>query len=65
MQTATHGAALARFGHALSDPTRTDEPHRFRVDVAEVVLTRVGTPADHLVLQWWRPGEGLRTQRRA
>jgi len=49
----------------LSDPTRTDEPHRFRVDVAEVVLTRVGTPADHLVLQWWRPGEGLRTQRRA
>ena len=48
----------------LSDPARTDEPHRFRVDVHEVVLTRVGTPADHLLLQWWRPGTGLQEQRR-
>ena len=49
----------------LSDPVRLDEPHRFRIDVREVVLTRVGTPADHLLLQWWRPEQGLQEQRRA
>jgi hypothetical protein len=34
--------------------------HLFRVDVTEVVLTRVGDPADHLVIELWREGEGLR-----
>ena len=32
----------------------------FRVDIAEVVLTRVGDPPDHLVIELWREGEGLR-----
>ncbi len=32
----------------------------FRVDIAEAVHTRVGDPADHLVIQFWREGEGLR-----
>lgn len=43
----------------VSDPARTDAEHRFRVDVEEVVLTRVGTPADHLVIESWHPGRGL------
>lgn len=30
----------------------------FRVDVTEVVLTYVGTPADHLVIETWHPGRG-------
>ena len=34
--------------------------HLFRVDLAEVVHTRVGTPADHLVIEVWREGAGLR-----
>lgn len=34
--------------------------HLFRVDVTEVVLTRVGDPPDHLVIELWREGEGLR-----
>src|SRR5215217_5614644 len=34
--------------------------HLFRVDVTEVVHTRVGTPADHLVIEVWREGAGLR-----
>jgi hypothetical protein len=34
--------------------------HLFRVDVTEVVLVRVGDPADHLVIELWREGEGLR-----
>jgi hypothetical protein len=32
---------------------------RFRVDVIDVVLTRVGTPANHLVLERWSPDGGL------
>jgi hypothetical protein len=32
---------------------------RFRVDVTDVVLTRVGTPANHLVIERWTPAGGL------
>jgi hypothetical protein len=49
----------------VSDSARVDQPHRFRVDITEVVLTRVGTPADHLVIESWHPGRGLETHRRA
>jgi hypothetical protein len=44
---------------ATSGPT-PDESHVFRVDIDEVVTTRVGAPADHLVIQLWRDGEGLK-----
>lgn len=33
--------------------------HRFLVDLDEVVITRVGTPADHLVIETWHPGRGV------
>ena len=48
----------------LTDPKRLDEGHRFRVDVTEVVLTRVGEPGDHLVIESWHPGRGLERRRR-
>ncbi|WP_028926745.1 pyridoxamine 5'-phosphate oxidase family protein [Pseudonocardia acaciae] len=32
----------------------------FRVDIEEVVRIRVGEPADHLVIEVWRPDSGLR-----
>jgi hypothetical protein len=32
---------------------------RFRVDVVDVVLTRVGTPANHLVIERWSADGGL------
>lgn len=35
----------------------------FRADIAEVALTKVGTPADHLVIESWHPGRGY--ERRA
>ena len=34
------------------------EGSAFRVDITEVVLTYVGTPADHLVIETWHPGRG-------
>jgi hypothetical protein len=30
----------------------------FTLDITEVVLTYVGTPADHLVIESWHPGRG-------
>jgi hypothetical protein len=36
----------------------------FRVDITEVVLTYVGTPADHLVIETWHPAGGWNRQTR-
>jgi len=33
--------------------------HRFRAEVTEVVLVRVGDPPDHLVVESWHEGRGL------
>jgi hypothetical protein len=52
-------AKLAGRAVEVSDPARTDEPHRFRVDVTEVVLTRVAEAGDHLVIETWHPDRGL------
>ena len=41
-----------------------DESHLFRVDLTEVVHTRVGDPPDHLVIELWRPGAGVRRMQR-
>jgi hypothetical protein len=35
------------------------EHNRFRIDISEVVLIRVGWPADHLVIESWHEGRGL------
>jgi hypothetical protein len=35
----------------------------FMIDLTEVVLTRPGEPAEHLVVQLWRPGRPLKTMR--
>ncbi len=38
---------------------------KFRIDISEVVLIRVGRPADHLVIESWHPDRGLvRRERR-
>jgi hypothetical protein len=50
-------------GHAIGVPE--EKFNRFRIDINEVVLIRVGRPADHLVVESWHPGRGLvRRQRR-
>ncbi|MFA7296471.1 MAG: pyridoxamine 5'-phosphate oxidase family protein [Dehalococcoidia bacterium] len=38
--------------------------HLFRIDIDEVVLTRIGTPADHLLIESWHPGRGIERVRR-
>jgi pyridoxamine 5'-phosphate oxidase-like protein len=46
----------------LSDASRDDTPHSFRVDIGEVVLTRV--EGDHLLIRTWHPDRGLEEIRR-
>jgi hypothetical protein len=52
-------------GRAVPAGEQTEPPGElYRVDVTEVVLTRVGAPADHLVIESWHPGVGHRSRRR-
>jgi hypothetical protein len=42
-----------------------DGSHLLRIEIQEVVTTRVGEPADHLVIQLWREGRGLKRMTRS
>ena len=53
-------AVLERMGAG----DQAGDAHLFRVEVTELVHTRVGVPADHLVIELWREGQGLRTMQR-
>jgi len=54
----------ARGDRADDDPEAGSFP-LYRVDIAEVVLLRVGDPRDHLVIETWREGAGFsRVERR-
>jgi hypothetical protein len=57
-------AKLAGLAHEVGDPDRADESHRFRIDLIEVVLTRLGEPADHLVIESWHSDRGLERRTR-
>lgn len=48
----------------VSDSAALDQPHRFRVDVTEVVFTRVAPSGDHLLIESWHEGRGPRRQQR-
>ena len=56
-------------GTVIEIAAPADNPHTgagfFKVDVTEVVLTYVGTPADHLVIESWHAHQGWRRRTRA
>ena len=61
-------AGDAKVAGRAVETSKGDAPsggHRFRIDILEMVLTRVGDPADHLVIESWHPDRGLETRRRA
>ena len=59
VDTATVSETIAAMGGA------SGRAHLFRADVTEVVVTRLGEPADHLVIESWHEGRGLtRLERR-
>ncbi len=49
-------------GQGSSDPDALS--HRFRLDLTEVVLTRLHPDGDRLLIETWRPGEPLATLER-
>lgn len=53
-------AEVGRALRAMGGGDAAGDAHLFRVDVREVVLTRVGDPADHLVIEFWHHERGLR-----
>ncbi|MGH2993134.1 MAG: pyridoxamine 5'-phosphate oxidase family protein [Solirubrobacterales bacterium] len=65
----TADAKLAGRVEEVDDPERKSavyggdeapgEYHLFRADVTEVVVTRVGEPPDHLVIESWHAGRGV------
>jgi hypothetical protein len=40
------------------------ESHRFRADVTELVVVRHGDPKDHIVVESWHEGVGVRRRKR-
>lgn len=60
-------AKLAGRVVAIPRPAKDATPDGtyFRIDVTEVALTYVGTPADHLVIESWHEGTGYRRRTRA
>lgn len=55
-------------GRVVEIPLPPGTPHTdaafFRIDIEDVVLTYVGTPADHLVIESWHAGRGHRRRTR-
>ncbi len=53
-----------RIGAINSDEAPPGPSHLFRADVTELVVVRLGDPADHLIIESWRVGRGLTRVRR-
>jgi hypothetical protein len=61
----TGEAKITGRGIELPVSESSEEPSdRFRIELDEVVLTYVGRPADHLVIESWSPGHGLQRRER-
>lgn len=57
----TDQASLDRYREKAEEELAPESFHLFRADITEVVLIGLGgDPPDHLVIQSWRPGRGLR-----
>jgi hypothetical protein len=71
----TGDAKLAGVAEEITDPERVREingaaaqggpSHLFRLDVREVSTVGVDEARKHLVIEVWKPGEGVRTIKRA
>jgi hypothetical protein len=55
-------AKIAGVAEEVTEPGA--ESHRFRLDITELVVVRLGDPADHLVIEAWHAGRGISSLRR-
>jgi len=51
-------------GRAVEVPRPGQQADFFRIDLTEVVVTRLAEPADHLVIESWHEGRGVSRLRR-
>ena len=51
-------------GRAIELPRDDDAPHRFRIEIDEVVLTHLNNAGDRLVIESWHPGRGVQVVER-
>jgi hypothetical protein len=55
----------AKIAGRAEEVTEADaDSHRFRLDISELVVVRLGDPADHLVIESWHEGRGVSSIRR-
>jgi len=57
-------AKLAGYAIALADPDSADPPGLFNIEIIEVVMTSLGDPPDHLVIESWTPQRGYQLRHR-
>ncbi|HEX2191951.1 MAG TPA: pyridoxamine 5'-phosphate oxidase family protein [Acidimicrobiales bacterium] len=67
-------AKIAGRAEEITDPVRraqivggdapVDGSHLFRLDVSELVVVRLGEPADHIVVEAWHAGRGVSRRER-
>jgi hypothetical protein len=55
-------AKIAGRAEEVTEPGATS--HRFRLDIDELVVVRLGEPADHIVIEAWHAGRGVSRRRR-
>ncbi len=48
----------------LGSEAAPGKAHLFRADITELVVVRLGEPADHLVVESWSPGRGVTRRER-
>jgi Pyridoxamine 5'-phosphate oxidase len=48
----------------LGDAAPPDRAHVFRADITELVVTAIGDPPDHLVIESWHEGRGVTRRER-
>jgi len=55
-------AKIAGLAVEVTEPGATS--HRFRLDITELVVVTLGDPADHIVIESWHEGRGVKRIRR-
>ena len=53
--------STAQIERVLGPEHASEGAELFRLELTEVVVVRLGEPADHLVLETWHEGRGTRT----
>jgi hypothetical protein len=53
-----------RFAAVLGGEGSPGASHLFRADITELVVVRLGDPADHIVVETWHPGRGVTRRER-